>query len=697
MPRRKKREGKGKEDARAAEAGPRVDAEALREAARRAVAARADRALAEDLVDEHEREALEKTWGDPPGLWGWLTTVNHKRVGKRFIATAFAFFVAGGILAVLMRVQLARPENNFLGPDLYNQIFTMHGTVMMFLFAVPVMEAMAVYLVPLMVGTRSVAFPRLNSFGYWMFLFGGVMIFVAFFLNVGPDVGWFAYPPLAGPEYSPGKRADFWAQLITFTEVSALVVATELITTIFKLRAPGMSLNRIPVYVWSILVMSFMVFFAMPTVALGSACLIMDRLIGTHFFNPAEGGDPILWQHLFWFFGHPEVYIIFIPATGFVSAIIPTFVRRPVFGYAALVLSLVSTGFIGFGLWVHHMFAAGLPRMGASFFTAATMMIVIPSGVQIFCWIATIWGGRPVFKTPFLFVLGFFFTFVLGGMTGVMQASVPLDLQVHDTYFVVAHFHYVLIGGSVFPLFGAFYYWLPKITGRMLSEALGKLNFWLMFVGFNLTFFPMHLLGLVGMPRRVYTYQPGLGWAGMNLAATAGGVLLTLGVVVFIFNFFRSLRRGAEAGDNPWGASTLEWATTSPPPSYNFLHIPTVADRDTLWKQGPDQPVVVGLRLDVRQVLVTKMLDAEPEHKEEFPTPTPWPLFAALATTAMFIASVFTPWAVPVGMIPVAAALVGWFWPRKHQAEERAPDEVKERLGEKTVRQRLEALEEVGA
>jgi cytochrome c oxidase subunit 1 len=625
-------------------------------------------------------ETLENTWGDQPGLLGYLRSVNHKTVGMRFIVTAFAFFVLAGILAVLMRIQLARPENKFLGPDLYNQIFTMHGTVMMFLFAVPMMEAMAVYLVPLMVGTRSIAFPRLNAFGYWVYLFGGIMVFVAFFMNVGPDAGWFAYVPLSGPAYSPGKRVDFWAQLITFTEVSALVVATELITTIFKLRAPGMTLNRIPLYVWAVLVMAFMVFFAMPTIALASTALIMDRLISTHLFNPAEGGDPILWQHLFWFFGHPEVYIIFIPATGFISAIIPTFVRRPMFGYTALVLSLISTGFIGFGLWVHHMFAAGLPRQGQGFFTAATMMVVIPSAIQIFCWIATIWGGRPIFKTPLIFVLGFFFIFVLGGMTGVMQASVPVDLQVHDTYFVVAHFHYVLIGGSVFPLFGALYYWFPKFTGRMLDERWGKINFWLMFIGFNLAFFPMHILGLKGMPRRVYTYQALPGWATLNLLASIGGVILTLGVLVFIINAFRSYRKGAVAGNNPWNAGTLEWSTTSPPPSYNFLYIPTAGGRDTLWTQPPDQPVVVGLRNDVRQVLVTKMLDGEPDHIEEFPKPTIWPLITALATTGLFISSIFTPWGVVWGSIPVTIALIGWFWPREKQKDERPPKEIRERL-----------------
>jgi cytochrome c oxidase subunit 1 len=437
--------------------------------------------------------------------------------------------------------------------------------------------------------------------------------------------------------------------------------------------------------VWAVLVMSFMIFFAMPTLTLACVTLILDRLVGTHFYNPAEGGDPLLWQHLFWFFGHPEVYIIFIPATGFVSTIIPTFVRRPVFGYTALVLALVSTGFIGFGLWVHHMFTAGVPRMGESFFTAATMMIVVPSGIQVFCWIATIWAGRPVWKTPLLFVVGFFFVFVLGGMTGVIQASVPVDLQVHDTYFVVAHFHYVLIGGAVFPLFGALYYWLPKMTGRMMSERLGRWNFWLMFAGFNLTFFPMHLLGLKGMPRRVYTYLPNLGWENMNLAASAGGVLLTFGVLLFIVNFFWSRRRGVLAGDNPWNASTLEWATTSPPPAYNFLYTPTVAGRDTLWTQAPDQPVVTGLRSDVRQVLVTKMLDAEPDYKDEFPEPTVWPLLAALATTAMFVSSIFTPRAVVCGAIPVAVALIGWFWPKKKQAEEHPPEELVEKIGEQAA------------
>jgi cytochrome c oxidase subunit 1 len=633
------------------------------------------------VEDEREKRQLERTWQTPGGPLGWFSTTNHKTIGKRFIITAFIFFLLGGIEAVLMRIQLSRPENRFIGPDLYNQIFTMHGTTMMFLFAVPVMEAMAVYLVPLMVGTRNIAFPRLNAFGYYIYLFGGIFLYVMFLLNTGPDNGWFSYVPLAGPEYSPGKRADVWAQLITFTEVSALVVAVELIVTIFKLRAPGMSLNRIPLYVWSMLVTSFMIIFAMPTVALASTCLILDRLISTHFFNAAEGGDPLLWQHLFWFFGHPEVYIIFIPALGMISSIIATFSRRQVFGYTALVLSLISTAFIGFGLWVHHMFATDVPQLGQSFFTAASMMIAIPSGVQVFCWIATLWGGRPVFKTPLLFVLGFFFIFVIGGLSGVMLASVPLDLQVHDTFFVVAHFHYVLIGGAVFPLFGAFYYWFPKITGRMLNETVGKWNFWLLFIGFNLTFFPMHQLGLKGMPRRVYTYLPESGWGDLNVLATAGGVIMAVSVLLFIINVFWSRRSGPVAGDNPWGAGTLEWATASPPPSYNFLYTPTVAGRETLWEQSEDQPVIKGLRSDIREVLVTQVLDAEPDHKEKFPDPSIWPFLAAIAVTGLFIGSIFTPWAVPIGSVPVLITFTGWFWPKKKgRREEGASESHPQRL-----------------
>jgi cytochrome c oxidase subunit I len=622
------------------------------------------------LDEAATNERLRRTWRDAPGLWGALTTLDHKRIGLRYIVTAFGFFALAGIAAFVMRLQLAHAENELVGPDLYNQLFTMHGSTMMFLFAVPIMQAAGIYLVPLMVGTRSLAFPRLLSFSYWIYLSGGLLLWVAFFLNIGPDAGWFAYVPLSGPQYAPGKRVDIWAQMITYTELSSIAVAVSTIATILKQRAPGMALNRVPLFVWAILVMSFMVLFAMPSVMIASTFLLMDRLVGTHFYNPAEGGDALLWQHLFWFFGHPEVYIIFIPALGMVSSIVATFARRPVFAYPLMVLSLLATGLFAFGLWVHHMFATGLPRLGNSFYTAASMVISIPTGIQIFGWIATLWLGRPRFTTPLLFVGGFIVVFVIGGLTGVMLASVPLDLQLHDTYFVVAHFHYVLIGGAVFPLLGAVYYWFPKLTGRLLDERLGKVNFWLLFIGFNVTFLPMHYLGLAGMPRRVYTYSAGLGWDGLNLLETGGAVLIALSMLLLAINIVRSLRSGAAAGANPWDADTLEWATPSPPPSFNFAHIPLVTGSHPLW-ESERLRVMRGLQLDKRELVLTSVLDAQPDLREPLVPPTIWPLLAALAVGGMFLASIFTPWAVIVGAVPIAITLTAWFWP-KGKAEEEA-------------------------
>jgi cytochrome c oxidase subunit 1 len=459
--------------------------------------------------------------------------------------------------------------------------------------------------------------------------------------------------------------------MVTFMEVSALVAAVELIATIFKQRAPGMTLNRMPLFVWAVLVMAFMILFAMPPLMIGSVMLALDRTTGTHFFNPMAGGEPVLWQHIFWFFGHPEVYIIFIPALGMVSSIIITFSRRPIFGYTALVLSLIATGFIGFGLWVHHMYTIGLPQLGASFFTAASMMIAIPSGVQIFCWIATLWDGRLVFRTPLLFVLGFVLIFVAGGLTGVMVASVPFDTQVHDTFFVVAHFHYVLIGGAIFPLFGAVYYWFPKMTGRMLGERLGRWNFWTMAIGFNLTFFPMHQLGLEGMPRRVYTYIPEMGWGPLNLLASLGAVVLAVSVLIFLFNVVTSLRSGDVAGDDPWGADSLEWSTTSPPPNYNFNPIPTVNGLYPRWEEPSDGPryAVTGLRGDRREVLVTHMLDAEPDYRQILPSPSYAPLLLALGASVAFLGAVYNPWYVPLGGLLSFGAIVFWLWPRRTEGE----------------------------
>ena len=640
----------------------------------------ADPQPAQPTALDRERTELGATWAETPGWMGWLSAVDHKTIGRRFILTAIAFFALGGLLAVLMRLQLARPEQRLVDADLYNQLFTMHGSTMMFLFAVPVMEGLGIAMVPLMVGARAIAFPRLVAFGYWMFLFGGLFLWISFALNIGPDNGWFSYVPLAGPAYGAGKRADVWAQMITFTELSGLVVATSIIVTIFKYRAPGMSLDRMPIFAWSELVTAGMILIAMPAVMVASTALILDRLIATHFFNQAEGGDPLLWQHLFWFFGHPEVYIIFLPAQGMMSTLIQTFTGRPIYGYIALVLSLVSTGFIAFGLWVHHMFATGLPQVGESFFTAASMMIAIPSGLQIFCWIASIWRGRIQWKTPMLYALAYFFVFLVGGLTGVMLAAVSLDLQVHDTFFVVAHFHYVLIGGSIFPLFGALHYWFPKLTGRMLSERLGVIAFTLLFIGFNLTFFPMHQLGLLGMPRRVYTYPAGLGWQGLNLLATAGGALMALAVITYAINVVWALRRGTHAAANPWNAGTLEWATASPPPAYNFHPVLVVRGRDSVWTD-PDPITVIGLSCARREVLITRVVDANLDHRFESPTPSIWPFITAIATSILFIGSIFTPWAVVWGSIPVAIGLIGWFWPGSKSApQEPTGAVIRERL-----------------
>ncbi|MGI6208415.1 MAG: cbb3-type cytochrome c oxidase subunit I [Anaerolineae bacterium] len=611
-------------------------------------------------------QELMRVWRNPTGLAS-LTLVNHKAIGLRFIATAFVFFGLGIILALLMLLQLSRPGLNILPPYTYNQFFTMHGTTQMFLFAVPVMEGLAIYLVPLMIGARDAAFPRLNAFGYWVYLIAGITLYVSLFMGRAPDAGWFNYVPLSGPEYSPNVNIDFYTAAISFLEVSALVAAVEFIVTILKLRAPGMSINRMPLFVWATLVISFMTIFAFPPLVMGSVILQLDRMVGTHFFNVAAGGNPLLWQHLFWWFGHPEVYIIAIPAFGIISMVIPVFARRHIIGYLPVALALMTIGLVSFGLWVHHMFTTSVSFLGMSLFSAASMAIAIPSGVQVFAWVGTLYESRRLlWRTPLLFAAGFVVLFLMGGITGVMVASVPFDWQVQDSHFVTAHFHYVLIGGAVFPLFAGLYYWFPKLTGRMLSERLGRLSFGLMFIGFNVAFLTMHYTGFMGMPRRVATYMFGRGWETPMLITTIGAFVLAAGVAVTFVAMLRALRGPATAPADPWNGGTLEWATSSPPPPYNFDLIRHVTDRTPLW-QREDQPatevVFYHLRDDSRETLGTSILDAVPQQRVILATNSIWPLILALAVGVTFIGSIISLALVPVGAFLSFIAIVGWNWP----------------------------------
>ncbi len=519
------------------------------------------------------------------GLLGWLATVDHKKIGVLYGVSAFMFFLIGGIEAILMRIQLAVPEARLIDPETFNQLLTMHGTTMIFLVVMPMSAAFFNFVVPLQIGARDVAFPRLNALSYWIFLTGGLFLNLSWLFSAAPNAGWFGYSNLTSVTYNPGPGVDFWLLGLLILGTSSVAAALNFIITMINLRAPGMTLMRMPLFTWMTMVTSFLLIFAFPVITIGLIELMFDRIFKANFFNPAVGGEPVLWQHLFWLFGHPEVYILILPAMGMVSEVLPTFSRKPLFGYPVVVLSGIVIGFMGWGVWAHHMFTVGLGPVANAVFAITTMLIAVPTGVKIFNWIATLWGGAIALKTPLYFSLGFISMFIIGGLSGVTHASPPTDYQQQDTYYIVAHFHYVLFGGSIFGLFSGIYYWWPKLTGRLLSEGIGKLHFWTMFLGFNLTFAPMHILGLNGMPRRIYTYPEGMGWDFWNMLQTVGSVVIAISILMFLYNVYVTFRKGDPGGPDPWDARTLEWSIPSPPPHYNFATIPLVHGRDAWWLQ----------------------------------------------------------------------------------------------------------------
>ncbi len=557
----------------------------------------------------------------PTGVWSWITTVDHKRIGILYGVTAFIMFITGGLEAMYIRAQLARPAQDLVSPEVYNQLFTMHGTTMIFLAIMPMGAAFFNYIIPLQLGARDVAFPRLNAFSYWTFLAGAVMLNLSWVLGGAPNAGWFGYAPLTSSAFNPGYGIDFWILSLQILGIASLAAAFNFVVTIINMRAPGMLLMRMPLFTWMTLITSLLLILAFPVITVALIQLLFDRQFGTNFFVPAAGASPVLWQHLFWIFGHPEVYILILPAMGIVSEIIPTFSKKPIFGYPVVVLSGVIIAFMGWMVWSHHMFTVGLGPVANSVFALTTMAIAVPTGVKIFNWIATMWRGSIEFKTAMLFAVGFIWLFIIGGLSGVMHSSAASDAQQQDTYFVVAHLHYVLFGGSIMALLGGIYYWFPKITGRLMNETVGKINFWLVFIAMNITFFPMHFSGLNGMPRRIYTYDSGMGWDLWNAVSSAGAFMLGAGILLFLYNVIKSARSGEVASADPWDGRTLEWSISSPPPEYNFEQIPTVHGRDPFWAQKYG---------GVAMVPVAGGSGEDGGHSIHMPQPSYWPIVASI-------------------------------------------------------------------
>jgi cytochrome c oxidase subunit I len=612
-------------------------------------------------------------WETPHTLRGALTTVDHKIIGKRYLWTSIAFLLLGGIEAAVMRLQLSASELKVLDPETYDQLMSMHGITMIFWYAAPVLSGFSNYLMPLMLGARDMALPRTNAFSYWMFLLSGLFIYASFALGQAPHAGWFAYTPYTLREYSPGLNMDFYALSLILLTISTTAGGINFLVTILRLRAPGMTFDKMPLLMYSTGTTSVLIVLALPALTAACVFLLLDRQWGTHFFDTRLGGSPLLWQHLFWFFGHPWVYIIFLPATGMISVMLPTYARRPLAGFRWVAAATVFTGVFGLAVWVHHMFATGMSAHTMSFFSAASIGISLMSTIQVVAWIVTLWKGTPVMTTALRYILGFIAIFVLGGLSGVVTAFIPFDWQLTDTYFIVAHIHYVILGANLFPVFAALYHWMPKMTGRLMNETAGSWGFWLMFVGFNVAFFPMHIVGLAGMPRRIYTYPGGMGWDSWNLVITAGAYLFAIGVAVSLANFIVSARRGTRSPADPWGADTLEWGVPSPPPAYGSVHIPTVVSRNPLWDEHDEEGDPRNERVldQGRLTLTTHWRHATPQAVARMPEDTAVPLVLALLLTALACAVLLREliWSGALALCCLAA-LAYWLWPHGRRDEE---------------------------